>query len=48
MSTRLCARCHRQKSIRGVWYLTPVPGGVSPFVCEGCFVGPEAQAAPLA
>ena len=35
MTTRLCVRCQREKSIRGVWYLTPAHA----FVCEGCFVG---------
>ncbi len=37
MSTRLCARCGREKTIRGVWYLTPARGGSTPFVCEACF-----------
>lgn len=40
MSTRTCACCGREKTIRGVWYLTPASGGQgrTPFVCEGCFV----------
>lgn len=37
MSTRLCARCGREKTIKGVWYLTPVRGGTTPFICEACF-----------
>lgn len=36
MSTRSCARCTREKSIRGVWYL--IPGAQAPFVCESCYV----------
>lgn len=44
MTTRLCARCGRQKTIKGVWYLTPVPtAGRTPFVCEACY----AVATPL-
>lgn len=39
METRLCACCGMQKTIRGVWYLTPASGqGRAPFVCETCFV----------
>ena len=39
METRSCACCGQQKTIRGVWYLTPVFGqGPVPFVCETCFV----------
>ena len=37
MSTRLCASCGREKTIRGVWYLTPMRSGSTPFVCEACF-----------
>lgn len=38
MTTRLCARCEREKSIRGVWYLTPPEApGQTPFVCESCY-----------
>lgn len=39
METRLCTCCGLQKTIRGVWYLTPASGqGRAPFVCETCFV----------
>lgn len=34
---RVCADCHRSKTVRGVWYLVPGRIGVSPFVCEACF-----------
>lgn len=34
---RVCAECHRSKTIRGVWYLVPGRMGPSPFVCEACF-----------
>jgi hypothetical protein len=39
MTTRTCARCHREKSIRGVWYLTPLAHGAHEFVCESCYAG---------
>ena len=34
---RVCADCHRSKTVRGVWYLVPGRVGASPFVCEGCY-----------
>lgn len=39
MTTRHCSRCAREKSIRGVWYMTPALRGPAPFVCESCYVG---------
>ena len=39
METRSCACCGLQKTIRGVWYLTPAAAAApSPFVCETCFI----------
>lgn len=43
MSSRLCVTCRREKTIRGVWYLTPGTG----FVCETCFVSAEPPVAAL-
>lgn len=37
LTTRLCSRCAREKTIRGVWYLAPSHVGASPFICEACF-----------
>lgn len=37
MATRLCGACQQEKSIRGVWYLTPEEASTSPFVCESCY-----------
>ena len=34
---RVCADCHRAKTVRGVWYLVPGRVASSPFVCEACF-----------
>lgn len=40
MATRLCGACQQEKSIRGVWYLTPAaPVDGSFFLCESCFRG---------
>lgn len=33
---RICADCHRTKTVRGVWYLVPGRGPL-PFVCETCY-----------
>ena len=42
---RVCADCHRAKTVRGVWYLVPGRVGASPFVCETCFgLAPPARA----
>jgi hypothetical protein len=41
MTSRRCSRCDREKSIRGVWYLTPLLQGSTPFVCESCYTGLE-------
>lgn len=36
--TRLCAACEARKTIRGIWYLVPLPGGDAPaFFCETCY-----------
>lgn len=42
MTTRRCTRCLMEKSIRGVWYLTPMSGRPAPFVCESCYVASPA------
>ena len=44
-STRLCVRCQREKSIRGVWYLTPAHNA---FVCESCFSTLSVESIPVA
>jgi hypothetical protein len=37
--SRVCAVCHGQKPISGVWYLLPSPrtARAADFVCESCF-----------
>ena len=47
MATRLCASCQQEKTIRGVWYLTPAMPGSS-FVCETCFRGEAPIGAEMA
>lgn len=36
MTTRVCGRCGKPKSVNGVWYIVPddTPG---PFMCGSCF-----------
>lgn len=48
MTTRHCASCGEDKTIRGVWYMVPEANPGTSFVCETCFSVANAARAAVA